>query len=655
MRQPQFCRFTPFSAGFSRHFGKGLSRWGIEGGNRPCGIEIFQHQDRTEALILMFGHTLNGPMLAQALTAMPMDLFPPMGDRGAWANVAPQDRQDLLNAAARYAAMPYPMLLATQYMAYVRDGSRRVFEQPYFERRRKLIAAMLHCCLTGGTEQLDDVVDGLWCICDESTWVVSAHNVNAIPGAPAREERPLPDTEKPYIDLFAAQTAMVLSLVCRIMGEQLDRVTPMLRRRVRREIERRVLEPFMSHDDFWWMGFIRKDLNNWTPWIISNIMVTALSWVEDRALLAELLSRALAMVDRWVDIIPEDGGCDEGAGYWNMAGGSLLDCLTLLEQATGGRITYWQEKKLANIMRFPFWVQLHNGWFVNFADCDAKPQLSGERLQTAGEKLRIPALIDMGNRLRGRPWEQVTDVPQLTRLLTRLFHPAAEAESLGKPDKDIWLPQLQLRVREVEGFLLCCKGGHNGESHNHNDVGSFMLYVDGEPVIVDAGNMVYNARTFSDDRYTLWHTRSGYHNLPIIGGCEQLAGAQYAARDCVVLEHGLQMDMAGAYDPRAGVQKAKRFISVGMGILMLEETIELTEAKPVTWVFMLREKPELEPGSIHTGKVTMMIDSDMIPAVQEIPITDPRMAGSFPGSLWRLSLTVQPNTRHERSFLVERR
>ena len=61
----------------------------------------------------MFGHTLNGPMLAQALTAMPMDLFPPMGDRGAWTNVAPEDRQDLLNAAARYAAMPYPMLLAT--------------------------------------------------------------------------------------------------------------------------------------------------------------------------------------------------------------------------------------------------------------------------------------------------------------------------------------------------------------------------------------------------------------------------------------------------------------------------------------------------------------------------------------------------------------
>ena len=602
----------------------------------------------------MFGHTLTGPMLERALTVTPIDLFPPMGDRGAWENVAPADRQDLLDAAARYAAMPYPMLLATQYMAILRNGSRRAFEQPYFERRRKLIAAMLHCCLTGATDQLDDVVDGLWCICDESSWVVSAHNVNAIPGAPDRKTRPLPDTEKPYVDLFAAQTAMVVSLVCRIMRDQLDQVTPMLRRRVRREVERRVLEPFMTHDDFWWMGFIRLDLNNWTPWIVSNVMATALCWMEDRPLLAELLSRALAMVDRWVDCIPEDGGCDEGAGYWNMAGGALVDCLTLLEQATAGRITYWQEVKLGNILRFPARVQLHNGWFVNFADCDARPQISGERLQIAGERLGDPALIAMGNGMRGRPWEQVEDVPQLTRLLMRLFHPAAKDTGLPARDKNEWLPQLQLRVQEVEGFLLCCKGGSNNESHNHNDVGSFMLYVDGDPVMVDAGNMVYTAKTFSEARYTLWNTRSGFHNLPLIGGCEQLAGPQYAARDCRKLDNGLELDMAGAYGPEACVTQAKRFVSVAMGMLTLEDNIRLTQAKPVTWVFMLRNKPELEPGLIHMGPVSMELEEDLTPTVEEIPITDTRMAGSYPGSLWRLTLTAKPDVCHHRVFLVER-
>ena len=69
-------------------------------------------------------------------------------------------------------------MTATQFLGFVRSGSRAVFEQPFFYRRRKLIVAMLHCCITG---QLDEVIDGLWCICEETSWVIIAHNVNAIP------------------------------------------------------------------------------------------------------------------------------------------------------------------------------------------------------------------------------------------------------------------------------------------------------------------------------------------------------------------------------------------------------------------------------------------------------------------------------------------
>ena len=52
--------------------------------------------------------------------------------------------------------------------------------------------------------------------------------------------------------------------------------------------------------------------------------------------LAAIIERACEMLDRYLDIIPEDGGCDEGPGYWNMAGGSLMDFLEFLEKLTGG-------------------------------------------------------------------------------------------------------------------------------------------------------------------------------------------------------------------------------------------------------------------------------------------------------------------------------
>lgn len=600
----------------------------------------------------MFGEYFDAHPLREALEQPPLRLFPPMDDRAAWEGVTPEDRADLLALADRYRDIPYPICTATQFMAFVRSGSRSAYEDPYFLRRKKLVAAVMDHCVSGREEALDDVVDGLWCVCEETSWVISAHNVNSFPGARRAEELPLPDPENPYVDLFAAQTAMILSLTCQLLERQLDEVTPLLRRRIRREIRQRVLTPFMARDDFWWMGFIRRDLCNWTPWIISNVMVTACVWAEDRFELAELTDRALRMVDRWLDVVPEDGGCDEGVGYWNMAGGALLDCLTVLETATKGRVTFWENPKLRAILSFPEKVRLPGGWYVNFADCDARPLLCGERLQTAGERIGNESLRRMGLELRGTPSDQISDVPHMTRLLMRLFHPAEEAPARIGGHRDVWLNDLQLRIHEEEGLLLCCKGGHNGESHNHNDVGSFMLYAGGQPAIVDAGNMIYTAKTFSNERYTLWNTRAAYHNIPMIGGCEQQPGAAHAARDVRPTPTGLRLDMAEAYGPEACVTRALRELSVSGGQFTLTDDIALQRALPMTWVFLLRDAPVLADGCVLFSGLRMALDRDLTPDIEEIPITDPRMARHYPGSLWRLTLTAPEALAHFRRFVI---
>ncbi|MCH5287597.1 MAG: heparinase II/III family protein [Christensenellaceae bacterium] len=593
----------------------------------------------------MFGERFDAHPLRDSLTAAPVTLFPPMDDRAAWASVADADRADLLALADMYRDVPYAPCTATQFLSFTRDGSRTAHEQPYFQRRRKLIAAVMDCCVTGRTEALDTVIDGLWCICEETSWVISAHS----------EGGPLPDPDSPVIDLFAAQTAMILSLTCQLMARQLAGVTPMLRARVRREVALRVLSPFMARNDFWWMGFTRRDLCNWTPWIVSNVIAAACVWSERAEELAALTDRALRMVDRWLDAVPEDGGCDEGVGYWNMAGGALLDCLTLLETMTGGRVTFWHVPKIRAMLSFPRRMALPGGWFVNFADCDARPDLSGERLQTAGEKLGDGALRAMGMALRGTPSGQIADVPHFTRMLMRLFHPAEGAPDLAGDRRDVWLPDLQVRVREDGGLILCCKGGHNGESHNHNDVGSFILCADGGPAIVDAGNMTYTARTFSAERYTLWNTRSAYHNVPLIGGHEQQPGPQHAARQVAATPDGLTLDMAPAYGPEAGVLRARRDLSLTGGLFTLTDEIALREALPVTWVFLLREKPLLTEGRAAFSGLTLRFDGGLSPRIEEIPVADPRMAKHYPGSLWRLTLTGPAATAHRQAFTAAQR
>ena len=81
------------------------------------------------------------------------------------------------------------------------------------------------------------------------------------------------------------------------------------------------------------------------------------------------------------------------------------------------------------------------------------------------------------------------------------------------------------------GFILAAKGGHNAESHNHNDIGHFMLYHDGQPLIIDVGVGVYTADTFNENRYTLWPINAESHNSPIINGVMQQAGEEYHASD----------------------------------------------------------------------------------------------------------------------------
>lgn len=570
--------------------------------------------------------------------------FPPMTDRAAWDSVASADRAALLAYAEDWHQKPWPMLTAGMFASFIRTGSRRDCETPYFDRRRKLCSAVLHVCLMGTETLLPDVEDGLVLLCEESVWAISAH-------AGLSKEHPFPDDQGTIVDLFAAQTGMILSFTCQLLESVLH---PDLVERVRREVERRVLRPFMDKDDEWWMGFYRKDLNNWTPWILSNLLMTANVWHWGGA---ELVSRACMMLDRWLACVPEDGGCDEGAGYWNMAGGAFLDCLMALERLCG--VDLWQNEKVKRMMAYPELVYLGSGWFANFADCDARPYISGERLQYAGIKTGSAALVRMGAEMWGSPLKELNDTPHLSRVLMRVLANQVHVEPADVSHKDVYLPDLQVRLVEKDGILAVMKGGHNAESHNHNDVGSFLLMAGGDMQVVDAGNMVYTAKTFSAQRYELWNCRAMYHNVPIIGDCEQQPGQQYAARDVVCLPDGLALDMAEAYPSEAGVQECRRTFRLTGARLNVRDEIVCDEARPVTWVFMLRHEPVIdhERQCCHLTGSGFWIDwSENAPlsaVVEAIEVTDGRMAKSYPGRLWRLTLTAEASAHHTQEFLFE--
>ena len=214
---------------------------------------------------------------------------------------------------------------------------------------------------------MDDITNGIWAICEESFWGVPAH----ISGQKAGTG--LPDISEPIVDLFAAETSSLLAWIAYLIGPQLDTVSPLIVPRIKLEIDRRILTPLLQRDDFWWMGFNSptRRVNNWNPWICSNWLASTLLIEQDETLRARSVFKAIQALDNFIDQYPQDGGCDEGLGYWGRAGASLYDCLELLYSATDGQISVYDHPLIRNIGQYIYRVQINDRYFVNFADASA--------------------------------------------------------------------------------------------------------------------------------------------------------------------------------------------------------------------------------------------------------------------------------------------
>jgi hypothetical protein len=224
-------------------------------------------------------------------------------------------------------------------------------------------------------------------------------------------------------------------------------------------------------------------------------------------------------------------------------------------------------------------------------------------------------------------------------------------------EKQVWFKDLKVAVlRQCEqtdrGLFVAFKGGHNGESHNHNDVGHFIVYADGKPLVIDPGRETYCRKTFSPQRYELWFMNGQYHSLPTFDGVDQLAGKQYVSRDESFdpIANAVEMELAGAYVPQADVQSFRRRVGMQDGCLTVTDRLELAREQEVEFHLMLLEKPTataLADGStclsFACGRtLTLSGSAPLTVEVEELPLTDDLMCRSWGQDvLYRLCARVR--------------
>jgi len=587
--------------------------------------------------------------------------FPTSSNRVAWEALPCELRKGLTEAADSAMTRDWPALPASIYLDFARTGTRAQFEALCGPRRSILAQLVLGECVEGRGRFLDAIADAAWSLCEESSWCIPAHVGCQKAGVG------LPDTTEPIVDLFAAETGALLAWTVYLVGNVLDTVSPLVRTRIVREIRERILGPCLERDDFWWMGFLaNRSLNNWTPWINSNWLTCALLTEEDPEQRLTAVTRSMRSIDQFLEPYPRDGGCDEGPGYWGRAGASLYDCLELLHSATDGHVDVFDDPLVANMGRFIYRDHIHNDWFVNFADAAALSVPPGGVVFGYGKRIGDPDMAGFGAHLVARAGMATSrGMSCLGRSLPLLFswQEIADTPPRQPLPRDVWLPDLQVMVARsrqgsAEGFFVAAKGGHNAESHNHNDIGNVIVFRNGAPLLIDVGVETYRRETFSGERYTIWTMQSAFHNLPTVNGFDQRPGVDAAARSVVYNADdetaALELDIAGAYPADAGITSWVRRVA-----LHRTDTVEVEDRyemdKPLdhltfSWMTpcparalpdgcVRLDQREL-PKGLHTASGALRYDPSRLNAVVEtVPVTDGRLGSVWGDTLYRILLT----------------
>ena len=511
-----------------------------------------------------------------------------------WKGQLPQKLIDIhIKEAESLADYQFPSIPASRMLDFVRSGDRLQHSGLHFTKRRNLMSLVLAESMEGKGRFVDQILNGVWSICEESYWGVPAHIRNT----------GLPDFDNPYVDLFAAETASCLSMVDYFVGTELDKINPLIRKRIYKETNERIFEPMLTKSAEY--GYLNRkvSVNNWNPWIMSNYMTAALFLEKDEKRRAKMAYESLYGMDAYLNGLGDDGGCDEGPSYWFAAGACVFDCLDMLYSAAPNTKSVYEHPLIQKMASYVYKTHIAGNYFTNFADADPTVQADGAVLYRFGKAIKDPFLRDFGTYVFKKLYTDDFSNPMvktthnhLMRKVQNLliFDEISNQKANYKAPTDVWISDIQLMLSRSndEKIVLAAHAGHNAESHNHNDVGDLIIYKDGKPLIVDVGRGNYTARTFSAERYNLWFTQSEYHNLPIINGIGQKVGRKFEATEVNYENMGntirLKMDIGKSYPEEAKVEKWNRELVFNKDKqeIFINEDYNLGENSALQQVFM---------------------------------------------------------------------
>ncbi|MBP9911943.1 MAG: heparinase II/III family protein [Opitutaceae bacterium] len=531
----------------------------------PPGETYIPNSDRVRALQAL-------------LPPAPFALAPKADDRAAWSRW--QDHplgQRVLREACELAGQPYPEYNNATYLDSLdREDVTKVNQVMPIARRRQVVFMLAEAIFDRG-EFLGLISSDARQLAQLNSWIHPGNDLKRLNY----------DLKTVEPDLGVVHFAENFALTDFILGDRLPADTRAL---IREEINRRVLAPTRhrietGRDLNWWI----RVKHNWKSVLLSCIAQTACAILPAATERAWWLAFAEAQVKRFRDDYTDEGFCTEGVSYWSYGFMHYVSMSELLRVATGNVIDLLDEPKMALAARFPDHAEIQPGVYPTFADCalNVKP-LTWVRLwidNRAGHADQPLEPVPTGTDPFDGMALQMISEPLLWMFRTR--DPLQPQRLAHAPGLREWFEQPALLVcrpapTTQRRFSATIIGGHNGVNHNHNDLGTFTVVLDGRVLVLDPGPEIYSYRTFSEKRYDSQLLNSYGHPVPRVAGQLQEFGPQYRAR-VIAKEFSeatdrIIFDLRGAYDVPA-LRKLEReflFDRRGDGSLTITDRVEFS-------------------------------------------------------------------------------
>lgn len=467
-------------------------------------------------------------------------------------------------------------------------GSRHEFEKPYFMRRQYLTSSALLTLIYPEEDcYLKELQDVIWATLEEFSWALPAHTANP---------RDLP--AETCIDLFAAESGFSLAEIYYLLSDRLDRE---ITERIKAETERRIINSYLTRSFGW-----EKDKGNWAAVCAGCVAGTFMYLAPER--FDSVSERINDTMQCFLESFTDEGVCEEGLTYWQYGFGTFVWFADLLFQLTDGKKDYFASEKVEKVASFAQKNFICGNQVVSFSDSMRNVKIQGALVSFLANRYpqsvhTLPAALT--NWIYGNTLSNDGNWIRCIRDFV-YFDLSDEKGRIEKQNYD-FIGSGQVIVNS-EQYSLAVKANHNGEPHNHNDVGTFILSTGKGQIFCDLGAGQYSSGYFAEEsRYDYLCTSSRGHSVPIINGAYQKAGKEY--RGSIAHEgNEITVEMAGAYGQSAVISATRKFRCFEDRIELCDRFLSKGGNAEYTERFVTLIQPNVSDGCVTVGNVKLSFD-----------------------------------------------